>query len=57
MSNKENSVRIQTSILNPYEKKALIWMAERLPQWVTSDMLTWFSLFGAMVIAFSVAVM
>lgn len=31
MSNKENSVRIQTSILNPYEKKALIWMAERLP--------------------------
>lgn len=51
MSSKENSVRIQTSILNPYEKKALIWMAERLPRWVTSDMLTWFSLFGAVVIA------
>lgn len=48
---KENSVRIQTSILNPYEKKILIWMAERMPRWVTSDMLTWFSLFAAMVIA------
>ena len=51
MSNKENSVRIQTSILNPLEKKVLIWIAERLPKWVTSDMLTWFSLFGALVIA------
>lgn len=51
MNKKENSVRIQTSILNPYEKKVLIWMAERLPRWVTSDMLTWFSLFGAVVIA------
>jgi phosphatidylglycerophosphate synthase len=51
MSKKENSVRIQTSILNPYEKKVLIWIAERLPKWVTSDMLTWFSLFGSLVIA------
>ncbi len=51
MNKKENSVRIQTSILNPYEKKALVWMAERLPGWVTSDMLTWFSLFGSLVIA------
>lgn len=51
MNKKENSERIQTSILNPLEKKALIWMAERLPSWVTSDMLTYFSLFGAVVIA------
>lgn len=51
MNKKENSVRIQTSILNPYEKKALVWIANRLPLWVTSDMLTWFSLFGAVVIA------
>lgn len=51
MSNNENAVRIQTSILNPLEKKALVWMAQRLPGWVTSDMLTWFSLFGALVIA------
>lgn len=47
----ENSVRIQTSILNPCEKRILVWMAERLPLWVTSDMLTWFSLFGSIVIA------
>lgn len=51
MSNKENAVRIQTSILNPIEKKVLVWMAHRLPGWVTSDMLTWFSLFAAIVIA------
>ncbi len=51
MSKKENSVRIQTSILNPYEKKVLIWMAERMPKWVTSDMLTWFSVLGGFVIA------
>ncbi len=51
MNKNENSVRIQTSILNPYEKKALIWIANRLPLWVTSDMLTWFSLLGAVVIA------
>ncbi len=52
MNNKEEkSVRIQTSILNPYEKKALVWMAERTPDWVTSDMFTWFSVFGGIVIA------
>ena len=51
MDNKENSVRIQTSLLNSYEKKVLIWMAERLPLWVTSDMLTWFSLFAAILIS------
>ena len=37
---KETSERIQTSLLNRLEKKALVWMAERMPQWVTSDMLT-----------------
>lgn len=51
MNKNENSVRIQTSILNPYEKKALVWMAGRLPGWVTSDMLTWFCFLGAVVIA------
>ena len=48
---KENAERIQTSILNPYEKKALQWMAERLPRWITSDMLTYFSLFAAVLTA------
>lgn len=41
------SIRIQTSLLNGVEKKALVWIANRLPQWVTSDMLTWLGLFGA----------
>ena len=34
---KELSNRIQTSILNAAEKKVLIWLAERQPKWVTSD--------------------
>ncbi len=32
--------RAQQSLLAPLEKKALIWMAERLPAWVNSDHLT-----------------
>lgn len=46
----ENAVRIQTSLLNGVEKKALVYMAERLPRWVTSDMLTWFGVLGSMVV-------
>lgn len=44
---KETSQRIQTSILNNAEKKALIWLAKRQPRWVTSDMLTYFGVFGS----------
>lgn len=43
----KQSIRIQTSLLNGVEKKTLVWMASRMPQWVTSDMLTWFALFGS----------
>lgn len=49
--NKADAVRIQTSILNRIEKKALIWLAERQPKWVTSDILTYIGTFGAVVIA------
>ncbi len=38
--------RIQTSILAKLEKKALIWLAARLPNWVTPDMLTYLGLFA-----------
>lgn len=38
----EKAERIQTSILNGLEKKALVYLAKRQPKWVTSDMLTWF---------------
>ena len=43
--------RIQTSFLNGVEKKALVWLAQRQPKWVTSDMLTWIGTFGSMLIA------
>ena len=50
-ANKVDAVRIQTSILNAAEKKVLVWLAERQPSWMTSDMLTYFGTFGAVVIA------
>lgn len=50
-SNKADAVRIQTSILNSAEKKLLAWLANRQPEWVTSDFLTYFGTFGAVVIA------
>ena len=43
--------RIQTSFLNGVEKKALVWLAQRQPRWVTSDMLTWVGTFGSALIA------
>ena len=49
--NKADAVRIQTSVLNALEKKALVWLAERQPRWVTSDILTYIGVFGAVVIA------
>lgn len=48
---KELSSRIQTSILNEAEKKALVWLAERQPKWVTSDFLTYLGVMGAVVCA------
>ena len=47
----KQSVRIQTSLLNPYEKVALKWLAERMPRFVTSDQLTGIGLLGAVFIA------
>ena len=35
-----NPTRQLTSVLAPIEKRLLIWMAERLPAWITSDHLT-----------------
>ena len=43
--------RIQTSILNPFEKKVLVFLAERMPAWVTSDMLTFVGFLGALIVA------
>ena len=48
---KKQAKRIQTSLLNGVEKKALTWMAELMPAWVTSDMLTIVGFVGALIIA------
>lgn len=50
-NNKADAVRIQTSVLNAMEKKVLVWLAERQPAWVTSDILTYLGTFGSVVIA------
>ena len=50
-NNKADAVRIQTSVLNALEKKVLVWLAERQPKWMTSDILTYIGSFGAAVIA------
>lgn len=47
----KQATRIQTSILNAAEKKVLVWLAERQPAWMTSDMLTFIGFVGALVIA------
>lgn len=50
-NNKVDALRIQTSVLNALEKKILVWLAERQPKWMTSDILTYIGTFGAVVIA------
>ena len=42
--------RIQNSILNGPEKKALVWLAGRQPKWVVSDVLTVVGIIGAIMI-------
>jgi len=43
--------RIQTSLLNGVERKVLVWLAERQPRWVNSDMLTFVGTLGALLFA------
>lgn len=50
-NSKADAVRIQTSLLNALEKKVLVWLAERQPRWMTSDILTCIGTFGSIVIA------
>ncbi len=46
----KQATRIQTSIINGAERKALNWMSARMPAWVTSDILTWVGIAGAVLI-------
>ena len=52
---KEKSERIQTSFLNRMEKKALVWLANRQPKWMTSDLLTFIGVLGAIICAVGLA--
>ena len=52
---RKQATRIQTSILSNAERKALTWLAARQPRWVTSDMLTWFGTFGALLVGLGFA--
>lgn len=47
----EKATRIQTSILNAAEKKALVYLAKHLPKWATSNMLTFIGTMGAVMCA------
>ncbi|MCR5520023.1 MAG: CDP-alcohol phosphatidyltransferase family protein [Bacteroidales bacterium] len=47
----KTSRRIQTSVLNAAEHKALVWLAARQPKWVTSNTLTWIGIAGSVIIA------
>ena len=51
MEERQQSNRIQTSILHGPENKALTWMAQRMPAWVTSDLMTIIGILGAVIIA------
>lgn len=46
----KESVRIQNSILNSLEKRALVYMAGKMPAWVTSDMMTFVGCIGSVMI-------
>lgn len=46
----KQATRIQTSILNAAEKKVLVWLANRMPKWVSSDMLSFVGFLGALII-------
>ena len=47
MENIEQAERIQKSIINKLEHRALVWLALRQPRWVTSDILTFVGVVGA----------
>lgn len=51
MEEHKQAKRIQTSILNPLERKTLVWLAGKMPAWVTSDLLTFIGFIGALIIA------
>ena len=55
MMERRQAIRIQTSVLNSLEHKALVWLAARMPKWVNSDMLTAVGTLGAFLIGLGYA--
>ena len=51
MEEQHQAKRIQTSILNPLEKKVLVYLAERMPARMQSDQLTFIGFVGALIVA------
>lgn len=51
MEDRKQANRIQTSVLNGVEKKALVWLAKRQPKWMTSDILTYIGIAGSIIVA------
>ncbi|MBQ9888618.1 MAG: CDP-alcohol phosphatidyltransferase family protein [Bacteroidales bacterium] len=47
----KQSKRIQTSVLNAAERKALMWLASKQPAWMTSNILTFIGIAGSVIIA------
>lgn len=47
----KQATRIQESIINAVEKKVLKWLADRQPEWVTSDTMTFLGFIGSVLIA------
>ncbi len=45
--------RIQTSLLASVERKVLLWMAPKLPRWISPDFLTFLGLLGLIVCGLS----
>lgn len=42
--------RTRTNLLRNMEQRTIAWLVQRIPSWVTSDMLTGFGFFGGLVI-------
>lgn len=49
----EQHSRVNRILLGPLERPALKWLAERMPSWMTPDILTGIGFFGAILIAIS----
>jgi phosphatidylglycerophosphate synthase len=49
----QDAARAHTSLLHSLEKKCLIWLAERMPRWVSSDQLTALGLFAMLMTGIS----